>query len=1114
MAGINVPKPLPNCELIRELMRKCEKRNDIELDLMGELLRFQKRVTEELRFVNALFPEYIPHDEQYHVKNLFHIADQLLGKNLINDMNSGELFVLACSLYGHDWGMAVSEREKRYIIEGSLAGDENTNEIWILDGERRLFERFISERGLTIETRSLLEESGIEIWREYVRHTHHLRSGERVRRYFEAIGLGVPEAIARTCESHGLNCVVLTDPDSFPTDFSVIREIVNLRAIAIYVRLIDMFDLGDDRTPFVIWKFVWPRNIKSVMEWEKHRALQPATFPEYLGGRIIQVDGSTADQEVYAALEDLRRYCEIEFRECCDILARMNDARHQLNISHIRWRVMPRGFKPISIQFEFDRERMFDILGKDIYKGNPYVFLRELLQNSIDAIRVRRNIFWRRGIEPPVNIGLIQVNVEDKEDGNKVITWKDDGCGMDEDIVRKYLAVAGKSYYYSLEFEKTGIELEPISLFGIGILSCFIVADRIAIETYKEPYLPPASKPLRIEIPATNRQFRIQEINEEAAEVGTTVQVFIERRKFENENLSEKEKLSITEYLCEIAGFVEFPIAINENCKKTLILHPYRDPNSIQANFGKRFDDYDVRQMNLEYPWPEVVAAHDIETAKTILKEERFDLKKDLNLTEYEGVLIYPVPASYDFDFGYDTNELVMLGSEEEPEEKVIRWLGRPRGMIVVTSSSFWITEPEYLTSDAIYRDGILVPKASFICKDLIRSSSHGNPARPLMIVNLPKSRTKMIDVARTEILGKSNEWAKPLFDAWINKLADRYQDYFLELEPLKRLLDMINFCIFQYVPFSRLEEIVPSDSWPILFLEREGHIVVKLFKEVKHNEILTCPHPLQRMMAKNLVGLFHKEKVEGVMEKWEGGPCLVDYATWSRRSERIVLFEILRYFDWILSHYYSFKGIRFLSAPWDGDPPLVQEIWEPMENQEKDDADLTKDDFEKVMNNPKIVDTARYRTKYIGSVLGRPFPRYYDFIRIASFPPPYKKYFAYGNQFLNIEHTAVQAILKLSARYTIASINGSLDKIQQQNISHALFSMFTEMPGSTRSTYEKWANIVNELKLLINQTGFIDEPEMKSLIVPKSSFVPGSLNNFLDLKVNENWEKPFGAML
>jgi hypothetical protein len=233
------------------------------------------------------------------------------------------------------------------------------------------------------------------------------------------------------------------------------------------------------------------------MEWEKHRALRPITCPPYQDSRTIKVVGKTDNHEVYAALEDLKLRCEEELRGCNDVLARMNDPRHKLDIYNVDWHVAAQGFKPISIQFEFDRERMFEILSDEIYNGNPYVFLRELLQNSIDAIRMRREVLRSNGIEP-MNLGAIYVDVKHGNNGDAVITWRDDGIGMDEYIVQKYLSVAGKSYYRSSDFERLGLKMDPISKFGVGILSCFVAAERIEIETFKEPYLHPRGERLRI----------------------------------------------------------------------------------------------------------------------------------------------------------------------------------------------------------------------------------------------------------------------------------------------------------------------------------------------------------------------------------------------------------------------------------------------------------------------------------------------------------------------------------------------------------------------------------------------------------------------------------------
>jgi hypothetical protein len=126
-----------------------------------------------------------------------------------------------------------------------------------------------------------------EGWSKYVRITHACRSAEKVRRYFEPINKGISEAASKICEGHGITIEDLQNPRTYPTNQSVLGETVNLRALTTYLRLIDLLDLAENRTPYLIWKFVDPRNRRSKMEWAKHRALSQVTFPQYQEGVVF-----------------------------------------------------------------------------------------------------------------------------------------------------------------------------------------------------------------------------------------------------------------------------------------------------------------------------------------------------------------------------------------------------------------------------------------------------------------------------------------------------------------------------------------------------------------------------------------------------------------------------------------------------------------------------------------------------------------------------------------------------------------------------------------------------------------------------------------------------------
>ena len=140
---LNIPEDLPDSKIITELTRKSNENIKNNFRYVDELENFRKRVVPEMDQINLLFPEYTPHNEKYHLKNLFNIADNLLEEPIIEKLNVVELFLLTISLYGHDWGMAVSEKEKACIISAGtkiITRDLGNKQIFYIK-EKRLIEK-------------------------------------------------------------------------------------------------------------------------------------------------------------------------------------------------------------------------------------------------------------------------------------------------------------------------------------------------------------------------------------------------------------------------------------------------------------------------------------------------------------------------------------------------------------------------------------------------------------------------------------------------------------------------------------------------------------------------------------------------------------------------------------------------------------------------------------------------------------------------------------------------------------------------------------------------------------------------------------------------------------
>lgn len=132
---------------------------------------------------------------------------------------------------------------------------------------------------------------------------------------------------------------------------------------------------------------------------------------------------------------------------------------------------MPERSEPLTPHtFQVNLRGLVDLLSHHLY-SSPRVYVRELLQNAIDAVTARRQI-------EPAAPASIRLTVE--PDGLRV---DDSGIGLTADDVHRFLATIGSS---TKRDEVAGIESarrEFLGQFGIGLLACFVVADEIRVVT-------------------------------------------------------------------------------------------------------------------------------------------------------------------------------------------------------------------------------------------------------------------------------------------------------------------------------------------------------------------------------------------------------------------------------------------------------------------------------------------------------------------------------------------------------------------------------------------------------------------------------------------------------
>lgn len=125
----------------------------------------------------------------------------------------------------------------------------------------------------------------------------------------------------------------------------------------------------------------------------------------------------------------------------------------------------------MSNTFQVDLRGIVDLLSHHLY-ASPRVYVRELLQNAVDAITAA-------GVP-----GFVSITT-----GADALRVSDNGVGLTEAQVHELLATIGRS---SKRDELGFARHEFLGQFGIGLLSCFLVADEIRVHTRRadaEPVL-------------------------------------------------------------------------------------------------------------------------------------------------------------------------------------------------------------------------------------------------------------------------------------------------------------------------------------------------------------------------------------------------------------------------------------------------------------------------------------------------------------------------------------------------------------------------------------------------------------------------------------------------
>jgi hypothetical protein len=175
------------------------------------------------------------------------------------------------------------------------------------------------------------------------------------------------------------------------------------------------------------------------------------------------------------------------------------------------------------------------LMGTNLYR-NPALAVRELYQNAVDACHYRsrriRHALGRNDSDwsPHIDFRLGQ------EHGRHFLECRDNGVGMSDHELREAFAKTGRRFRDLPEFvEETADwasdgqpEFDPISQFGIGVLSYFMIADEVELLTTRVDRKLLIQTPLHVLVQGSAGLFQVSKAERpEIAGGGTVVRLYL-----------------------------------------------------------------------------------------------------------------------------------------------------------------------------------------------------------------------------------------------------------------------------------------------------------------------------------------------------------------------------------------------------------------------------------------------------------------------------------------------------------------------------------------------------------------------------------------------------------
>lgn len=515
---------------------------DENLKNLESVFQIQKqKVKRYLSSVGTSFPTYSAHDAT-HSMNIVSAIEKILGQKMIKRLSGVDSFLLLMCAYMHDTGMLYSDEEVNELWEteefkGFLA-DSREREDEVGKAARKIAKAEAGEVDSILEIRQAVTVVLMEYFRP--RHGQRIQTVTDARASAFGTLLSIDDSCLPDRMIHNIYQISMAHNWAFEDvlnkmvfEDSFGTEEFHPRMIAYLIRIGDLCDMDNNRFNGVGIKVFGNLGEENLAHYFKHKSVETL----HLSSEVIDIEANVSHERIQRECEDnwLKKMEKTERDSAVERIfqntvkehinwkswmeqevtsgklhaAELFPDRKRISVPELRYRILIDGEESESthknLKFLFSTEKAFQLIeGISMYQNNKLIFVRELIQNALDATKLQiYRTLCASGFAFSEHTSPFDVEREfpdlfqnheivistdyDSDTGRVSFSIRDKGIGISMEEFKRNILTTGRSWperkEYQNEIRQMPAWLRPTGAFGIGLHTVFSVTDSLTIRT-------------------------------------------------------------------------------------------------------------------------------------------------------------------------------------------------------------------------------------------------------------------------------------------------------------------------------------------------------------------------------------------------------------------------------------------------------------------------------------------------------------------------------------------------------------------------------------------------------------------------------------------------------